>query len=231
MSYYKYVESRWARALVEEGRLMFSSLAWFQESEDPSCGDAFEGVRKYFPADGLAITRLSEPAGSFVDADHSFQSAARERDHIFIFSVSRTLSPELQAKFAGPEPKEMACVEIHDSGLFYNRLARALGKRSPVHRRTLFHDDVTYYRFEEPPLGVWPLPARLTTHKESRYSDEEEHRFIFSTKRNAFALEHVEIVLVHRDARTPRRTLDPMHHRRPLALGPLDDCCQIVACS
>jgi hypothetical protein len=231
MSYYKYLELRWARALVEEGSVMFSSLAWFQDSEDPSRGDEFEGVRKYFTATGLPITRVSEPAGSFVDPGHSFQSVARERDHIFIFSVSRRLSPELEEQFGGPGHEEMACVEIHDSARFYDRLVRVLGKRSPVQRRTCFHDDVTYYPFERPPEVAWALPATLATHKEeSRFSREEEHRFVFSTKRHAFDANRVETFLVGNASVRRRHALDPARHRRLLALGPLGECCRIVPC-
>jgi hypothetical protein len=232
MPYYKYLEARWAEALVAQGLVMFSSLSWFNETEDPSRGDALDGTRRFFPLAGLEVTQVSDPPGTVLDPDHSFQSAARYRDHIFIFCVSRVRSCQLKEKFAGPGQKEPACVEIHDVGLFCERLSRALEKCSPVQRRTFFHDDVTYYRFEDPPGNVWPLPSKLATHKVEQFSEEEEHRFVFSTKRNAFAFQRVDLVLAGSAARapTPTPTLDPARHRRPMVLGSLGDCCRVLPC-
>ena len=118
-----------------------------------------------------------------------------------------------------------ACVEIHDSRRFYDRLVRALGKQSPIQRRT-------YYPFETPPEGTWALPAKLAMHKEeSRFSHEEEHRFVFSTKRHAFDANRVETFLVGNASARRRRLLDPAGHRRPLALGTLRECCRIIPCA
>jgi hypothetical protein len=231
LSLYRYTEPKWAEALVDHGSVLFSSLSWFQELEDPARADEFEGVRKYLPADGLEIGRVSAPPTTFVDPHNSFQAAARERDRIFVYCVSRRPSPELAAKFAGEPQQAAACVEIYDVELFHQRLARALGRRSPVQRRTLFRADVSYYSFEKPPGAVWALPAKLATYKdESRFADEEEHRFVFSTDRNAFKPERVEVQLVGKDHfRRRRRPLDAKVHRVPLTLGPLSDCCRIVS--
>src|SRR5437763_1423272 len=97
---------------------MFSSLAWFQETEDPARGDEFEGTRRYFPINGLEITKVNDPPATFVERDYSFHSVARYSDQIFIYSTSRRHSADVKTKFAGPEKREMACVEIYDSDRF-----------------------------------------------------------------------------------------------------------------
>lgn len=110
-----------------------------------------------------------------------------------------------------------------------DQLGRALKTRSPVQRRTLFHDDVTYYSFEEPPESVWAFPAKVATYKERlRFSGQEEHRFVFSTKRHAFDAYCVDTFLVGNGYKRPRPNLDEAHHRVDLVLGPLLDCCRLV---
>ena len=54
---YKYLPLRFARTMIGEGALMFSTLSWFQNLEDPDRGDGFEGTHKYFPVGGLQVTR------------------------------------------------------------------------------------------------------------------------------------------------------------------------------
>jgi hypothetical protein len=229
LTLYKYLDLPWAERFVSHGLARFSSLSWFQDFEDEERGDQFEGIRKYFPAGGLTPNRISEPAGPVNLPHHSFQSPARERDRIFIFSTSRTLSSELAAKFARPEHKEMACVEIRDADTLFERVGRALKKRSPVQRRTLFHTDVIYYAFEEPPGVAWALPDMLATHKERRrFLDQAEHRFIFSTKRHAYDPNRVEAILVNENHRMTRPKLDPSVHCNDLVLGCMGDCCELI---
>ena len=102
---------------------MFSTLAWFQNYEDEQRGDRFEGTLKYFPVDGLEMTRIERdgkphPPVSFNRLGESLQSRAKADNHIFIYSTS------LQSglAFDGAD----ACVEIYDPEAFVAHLRAAL---------------------------------------------------------------------------------------------------------
>ena len=225
-SLYKYLEPRWAVPFVEEGRIRFSSLAWFQNYEDDEeRGDEFEGVRKYFAG---KATRANEPSGPVMLPHHTFQAAAKARDHIFVLCVSRRLSVKLAERFKSPGTA-ITCVEIYDADVFLERLASTLKKQSPVQRQSLFREDVTYYSIDDPPGTNWALPKKLATHKGLRFADQEEHRFVFASKRHAFDPYRVDTWLVGDGAaRRARPKLAAINHCRDLALGPLFDCCRTI---
>ncbi|MGH8636198.1 MAG: hypothetical protein ACREUZ_03590 [Burkholderiales bacterium] len=54
---FKMLPEVYARRLVEIGEMMWSTLAWFQNEEDPNRGDKIDATRRHFPPDGLAVTR------------------------------------------------------------------------------------------------------------------------------------------------------------------------------
>jgi len=227
---YKFLEARWADSLINEGVVHCSSLAWFQnfeDDEDDERSDPFEGKRKYFPIGGLPIQKLGAPSPGLLP-DQSFQSAVLECNHIFVFSTSLEAAPDVADRFRRPTDREMVSVEIKDPVAFAARFRATLGRLSRVQQRTFFSSLVSYYRFEEPPLGTWALPHRIVMHKEKRFEHQCEYRFAFATRRHAFDANAVDTVLVGKDHRRPRPALDPAQHCRNIRLGSLADVCRLV---
>jgi hypothetical protein len=144
---YKYLPSRYAETMVGRGKIMFSTLAWFQNYEDDQRGDRFEGTRKYFPVGGLDVTRIERDGKihapvSFKAPTDSLQSRARAHNHIFIDSTS--LKNGLVFDDAD------ASVEIYDPAKFAERLRAALKSHRSEKADRLIHDEVKYYDFEAP---------------------------------------------------------------------------------
>lgn len=227
---YKYLPLRYARMMIDSGALMFSTLSWFQNLEDPNRGDGFEGTHKYFPAGGLQVTRTERdgkaelPPKSMTLPTDSLQSKAAGRDHIFIYSTA--LRPNL-TQFDDPsEPN--ACVAIHDPSAFLARLKVNLGRWNHTQAATLIHDEVRYWRPADPPGNIYALPDRLTMNKHEDFREQYECRFAFGTKSNVFDFEHVVYQLVREAFRQPRPVLIEKDHRRLIRVESLADCCRLI---
>lgn len=226
---FKYLALPHAHAMLDAGELMFSTLSWFQNLEDPDRGDGFEGTHKYFPIGGLEATRLARdgkahaPVKMTLPSD-SFQSKARRRDHIFVYSTSieRGLT-----QFNDPIVPN-ACVEIRDPEKFMARIKATLGRWSTVRAATLIHDQVRYWSPADPPGNVHALPDRLTMNKHERFRKQHEYRFAFGTKVDVFDFENVEYHLVREGDRQPRPTLSEGDHRMLVRVGSLAHCCRLV---
>ena len=54
---YKVLPQQYACRLLDDGEMMWSALTYFQHELDPTRGDPFEGSLRYFPAEGLKVTR------------------------------------------------------------------------------------------------------------------------------------------------------------------------------
>jgi hypothetical protein len=92
---YKVLPEIYARRLVESGEMMWSTLAWFQNEEDPARGDEFEATRRHFPLDGLSVTRKGRGGrpdhATFTLTGHGNQWRPVRSSHTFIYSM--TLDP------------------------------------------------------------------------------------------------------------------------------------------
>jgi hypothetical protein len=226
---YKYLPREHADSLVDRGELMFSTLSWFQNLEDPERGDEFEGRHKYFPIGGLEITRTERegrphPPVTFTCPNQSLQSKAQGSDHIFIYSTS--LRPGL-TQF-GDAAVPAACVEIYDPAKFVLRLRAVLRPTPRAKIETLIHHEVRYYSFADPPGNVYALPDRLTMHKHEGFRDQHEYRIAFGTKRDVFDFEHIDYTLVGDGIRRPRQALNYSDHRWKLRIGALSDCARVL---
>jgi hypothetical protein len=211
--------------MINRGELMFSTLVWFQNYEDEQRGDRFEGTRRYFPLDGLEMTRIKRdgkphPPVSFKRPGESLQSRAKAHNHIFIFSTS------LQSglAFDGVD----ACVEIYDPEKFVAHLRSTLKTHGNARDDTFIYDEVKYYDFSAPPSNVWALPHLLAMHKHKGFAGQREYRFAFGIRRNAFNLEHVDCFVVREGESLPMSTLQASHHRKRIRTGSLADCCRLM---
>ena len=105
------------------------------------------GTHKYFPLNGVEITRVARdgqphaPVKITLPSD-SLQSKARGRDHIFVYSTSP--KPNLTV-FEKPGELPNACVEIYDPVKFLARLRSVVRLLPKAKASTLIHDQVRYY--------------------------------------------------------------------------------------
>jgi hypothetical protein len=77
---------------VDVGEMLWSTLTWFQHEEDADRRDKFEGTRRYFPVNGLEISRLQRDGrpdnANFTLPCHGPLSRAAQSNHIFIYSMT-----------------------------------------------------------------------------------------------------------------------------------------------
>src|SRR5262249_45894611 len=121
---YKVLARPYARALVERGEMMWSTLTFFQNELDPTRGDPHEGSHRYFPVEGSRVTRRERDGrpdhAQFILSGHGSQIKALQCHHIFIYSTT------LDEKLAIGDATTRACVEIFDPATFFQRIARAV---------------------------------------------------------------------------------------------------------
>ena len=220
---YKVLAERFARRLVDDGEMMWSTLAWFQNLEEAERGDAGEGRHTFFPVNGLDINRTvrdGRPDDTrMVLPEHGFVSRAAQCHGIFIYSL--TVEPTLQIGDAG----DRSVVEIFDPAQFVRRVRAALPWRWA---ETLIHDTVRYWSPANPPEAVWALPDRLTMHKRDDYAHQKEYRLAFGIWKSVFDFENVELFVADKDALSQLSRPSDKHDRKRVRIGSLEDCCRIL---
>src|SRR5262245_694248 len=60
---YKVLPKRYAQRLITTGEMQWSTLTYFQNTEDSTRSDGFEGMRRYFPRDGVKVHRSQHGDG------------------------------------------------------------------------------------------------------------------------------------------------------------------------
>jgi len=220
---YKVLPEEHARSLVDEGEMMWSTLAYFQKSEEAERGDECEGRHTYFPINGLEVNRTQRAGlpdnATFVLPEHGLVSKAAQSHGIFVYSL--TVEPTLEIGAAA----DRSVVEIFDPAQFVRRVRAALPWRWAD---TLIHDTVRYWSSANPPEAVWALPHMLTTHKRDDYAHQKEYRLAFGIWRSVFDFENVECFILNKDTRWPTSRLNERQHRKKLRLGGLEDCCRLL---
>ena len=218
MTLYKYLPSQYADPFLREGTVLFRSLLYFLACEDAR-RDELEGTHVYAPVSGLDVTNRTQRTRVRMPG-WSMHSSVKHPEHLFVFCTSGRLTIDLARKFGCD-----ACVEIGDVGKFVARLRTALKRQPQVKLATLRHGDVEYYQTALPPQEVWALPDRIVMNKpHNPFSEEEEHRFVFSRKADAFAFENVDMKLMNGPApRVPQGDYPFML----VKLGTMADCCRV----
>ena len=222
---YKVLPASYAHALIEHGETMWSTLTFFQNELDPTRGDPHEGSHRYFPVDGLQVTRHERNGrpdyAQVTLAGHGSQIKAFKCHHIFIYST--TLEPNLAVGDAAGR----TCAEIFDPETFFQRIARAVDKHPRARLDRLIHAEVRYWSTEDPPGEIWAFPHLLTMHKHISHRNDREYRFALGTQSDVFDFENVFGVVVPPGYAFPRIALDAQIHRMKLYLGKLADCCRL----
>ena len=223
---YKVLSQQFARRLLDGGEMMWSTLTYFQHVLDATRGDPFEGSLRYFPAEGLKVTRgeRNGRAGhaEFTLAAHGNQFMATQSHHIFIYSTT------LDSRLAIGDAADRACVEIFEPATFLQHMRRAVERHRKASADRLIHDRVCYWSPENPPSEVWALPHRLTMSKYERYAREQEYRFAFGTRSDVFDFQNVTGLIVPKGYKYQQLKLERQAHRMRLCLGPLADCCRLL---
>jgi hypothetical protein len=180
---FKYLPSRYLDAFVGNGEVLFRSLSYYSNYEEMQVrGDRNEGKRVFSPTGGLEVTNTT--TGKVSQLQGTFESAVQDRE-IFVFCMSKELSPELATKFTAD-----VCVEIMEPALFLSRIRSALQLRKWVKQGRLLHGLVDYYSPEAEPLAEWAVPERMVMRKTTDYTDQAEYRLAFA-RGNALQVESV----------------------------------------
>lgn len=171
-SIFKYLPEQYLEAFLKKGELLFRSLSYFQDYEDISRGDEFEGIRQYKPSSALPVTMQSGEAQLLPNA--AFQSFANS-DDIFVFCTSTELSNELAIEF-----NSNICVEITNVPKFVSCIRASLAIRPSIKNKKLLFGKVNYYNQQHPPIVDWALPEKITMSKLDSFQKQNEYRFAFA---------------------------------------------------
>lgn len=172
-SLFKYMPEKYLDGFLKNGELLFRSLSYFQDYEDTTRGDEFEGVKLYKPTSGLEITK-TETGEKILLQDATFKSHVNT-DVIFIFCASNLLSNELATDF-----KSNICVEITNIAKFISGIRGALAVCPSIKDKQLIFGEVNYYPINKPPIIDWALPEKIALSKLDYYQKQCEYRFAFA---------------------------------------------------
>jgi hypothetical protein len=216
----------YAQRLIDDGEMMWSTLTWFRNQEDPSRGDVFEATRRNFPPGGQGVTRLKRAGRPEREQlhfnGHGTEWRPVQSHHIFIYSMT------LDERMKLHDPAVDAMVEIFDPGVLVERVLLALGRHRSARANTLIHRAVSYYDDVDDLGPIHSLPDRLAASKRSTHAWQREYRFAFGTRADVFDFDHVEGSLLSSDVIPSILVLDPQRHRMRLRVGALSDCCRIL---
>jgi hypothetical protein len=194
---FKALPNVYAERLIERGEMMWSTLTWFQNQEDPSRGDVFEATRRNFQPGGQGVTRLERDGRPFREEfhfdGHGTQWRPAQSHHIFIFSM--TLDGGLDLG----DPNANAMIEIVDPRMLIERVRSALKRHRSARSSTLMHREVSYYNDVDELGPIHSLPDRLAASKHKRHAWQREYRFAFGTRADVFDFDHVDGSLLSRD--------------------------------
>ncbi|NNA99743.1 hypothetical protein [Pseudomonas fragi] len=216
---FKYLPSKYLHSFVGKGEVLFRSLSYYSNYEEMQVrGDRNEGKRVFSPSGGLEVTSTATGKTSLFQG--VFESTVQDRD-IFVFCMSKELSPELAIKFTAD-----VCVEIVEPALFLSRIRTALQLRKWVTQGRLIHGLVDYYSPETKPLAEWAVPERMVMRKTSDYNDQAEYRLAFA-RGNALQVENVIVqITAASGSGIVLPTLDG-HPEHTLKLGSLKKICKV----
>lgn len=214
-SLYKYVPKLDYAQSFLSGKVFHQTLGYFRDYEDSNAkqviGDEFESTHIFRPTGGLQINNLTNDTSSLLDM--GFESSVRAGE-IYVFCVSLEMTEALRKEF-----EARACVEIMNRPAFRKRWQDALPQDAKHFARR-----VQYYEPDDLPGNIWPQPRRIATTKLSRFRNQREFRFGFSTK-GALDFGESTQQLIDRKARPdPKRD---EHYNMTIDVGDLNDICKL----
>ena len=216
-SIFKYIPEQYLETFLKKGELLFRSLSYFQDIEDKSRGDEFEGTNLYKPDSALELTKV-ETGEKILLPEASFQSSVN-RDDIFVFCASTVLSNELATEF-----KSNVCVEITNIPKFLSGIRASLAIRPSIKDKNLLFGEVNYYEQQNTPITTWALPDKITMSKLITFQKQKEFRFAFAVN-NAFHISNTSqtIQIGNQTLRTKLHT----YPEKILKIGNITNICKI----
>jgi hypothetical protein len=214
----KYLPEPYASAFVQEGKILFRALSYFQDLEDDDGvrADPLEGTLVHRPEQGLEVTNVT--TGEVHLVPDSFESSANE-DAILVLCMSQTLSLELAQRFKSP-----VAIEIREPVRFLGKVRSALALRKQLRANLMTHGPVRYADPSEQPGVDWALPDRIALRKGRLFSWQEEYRFVVPIG-NAFGVEKVKVQLTGPDFTRPKRRR--AHRELCIRVGKLSSICRV----
>jgi hypothetical protein len=173
---YKYLPNQYVEAVVKQGKLIFRTLSYFQQAEDPERGDPFESMHVERPGSGVTITNLRTNQSHTDDFAFINRNSA---DRIYCFCLSHRKEAELFRQF-----RSNACVEILDVPEFLRRWRRAVSRLKSSSEWELLHRDVEYYHVARPALADIKDPRNLPFFKREIYAHQDEYRLVAARTRD-----------------------------------------------
>jgi hypothetical protein len=166
---FKYLPAKFL-ADVLQGRILFRSLAYFQQVEDTARGDLTEGMHIDKPDGPITIKSLDGRAN--IQGAFSFHNEVNQ-ERVFAFCLSTRLAPELLSEFGCD-----ACVEIFDVPGFLARVQAAVSRSPTLARGGLLAGPVEYYSTNEMAQMNVKDPTKLPFFKPIRFSSQFEYRLV-----------------------------------------------------
>ena len=216
-SLFKYLPSEYVYSFINEGKILFRSLSYFQNYEDNARGDEFEGTRRHRPKDGLTIT-LSDTEEKIV-LPHTLEASVNNTDDIFVFCLSEIYSENLALKF-----NANAYIEILNPGRFIGGIRQALQRRPSIKNKTPIHGKVKYYTLDEDVITDWALPEKIAMSKLIHYSPQNEYRIAYSLN-NAFEVGNTQLRLG--EFKDENLQVSKIYPEQPLKIGCIDRICKV----
>lgn len=214
---FKYMPEKYLDHFLNNGELLFRSLSYFQDYEDTTRGDEFEGVKLYKPASGLEVT-ITETSEKILLSDATFKSHVNS-DDIFIFCASTLLSEELAVDF-----KSNVCVEIVNTTKFISGIRDALAIRPSIKNKRLIFGEVNYYSIKNPPVIDWALPEKITLSKLDYYQKQCEYRFSFAIN-NAWHMSNTKQTI--ESGNNHARPMRPKYPEKIFKIGSISKFCKV----
>lgn len=218
-SLFRYLPEEYLDAFVKRGEILFRSLSYYRDYENDGVrGDHFEGTRVHRPDDGLKAIDASGKPIIFLP-NQNFESKADE-DHIYVSCMSTECEADLATKF-----RTNVCVEIQNTDRFIERLAKAISKVLGKNiSKQLVYGPVTYYTYNEKPMGDWALPEKIALSKLTDFIWQKEFRIAFPTN-GAFDVYNVKVKVVSADMHQPSKQIS--YAKMIYSLGDLSALCKI----
>lgn len=171
--------SKYVPAFLNRGEILFRNLTYFRQQEGKVRGDPYEGIHKDHPGTDIVIENIT--LGTKIVGKYSFLNST-DSDLVFVFCLSERRSKDLMAEF-----KSDACIEIFKPEEFVRRVRFALARLISVHPAGLIAQPVHYYHQAVAARFDIKDPTQLAFAKGESYSEQEEFRLSFGTRR-AFKL-------------------------------------------
>lgn len=208
MKLYKFLHREHATDFVNQGKVLFGSLAKYINIENAEIADRYEGRRVY-----KTKNKLRAAQGNSIIADDNFTfESYLQSEEIFSFCTSYSSKIIFDAYDT--------CIEITDHEEFAKRIKNSFKRR----KISFHHGKVNYYNQNDPPLGDWALPEKICFSKLENFKNEAEYRYIFSHT-NALEFGSTKQILTTAKPEPSNKNFP----QRLLRLGNLNDICHVYS--